>query len=275
MANDVAETTEKEYVLGTHDAEIERLGVQHRVWRARALEGWSRAGFKPGQRILDVGCGPGYATTDLAELAGPAGEVIAIDRSARFLDVVRQTASQRNLPVRTLSVDFAVESLPPLEADAAWVRWVFAFVPQPQELLRSIHAALKPGGRLVIHEYFDYRTFRLSPRNEPFERFVRAVMKSWRDESGEPDVGFDLPRWMRELGFEVRCRQFSDMIQPKDHFWEWPRVFLDTGLQRMIDLGHVSEEDGKLVRAAFERVSHDPHGHMVIPSVVEIIGIKR
>ena len=268
-------TEEKAYVLGTHDAEIERLGLQHRVWRARALDAWSRAGFNVGQRIIDVGCGPGYATVDLAELVGPTGEIVSIDRSARFLEVVRQTAAARNLPVRTLSVDFAQEGVPPLDADGAWVRWVFAFVPRPQELLRSIHAALRPGASLVVHEYYDYRTWRLSPRDEHFERWVTLVMQSWRDEGGEPDIGLDLPRWMRALGFDVQWRQFSDMIRPHDLMWQWPRAFIEVGLQRMIDLGRITSAEAGHVHAAFERVTADPHAHMVIPSVVELIATKR
>src|SRR3954463_9710581 len=48
-----------DYVLGTHDEEIERLGLQHRVWRPRVLAGWQRAGFTSGMTIADVGCGPG------------------------------------------------------------------------------------------------------------------------------------------------------------------------------------------------------------------------
>jgi SAM-dependent methyltransferase len=269
MAQEIA------YVLGTHDAEIERLGLQHRIWRARALEGWNRARFNLGDRIIDVGCGPGYATTDLAELVGPTGEIISIDRSERFLEVVRRNAASRNLPVKTLAIDFADEGVPPLDADGAWVRWVFAFVPRPQALLRSIHAALRPGGRLVVHEYYDYRTWRLSPRDDAFERFVGLVMKTWRDEGGEPDVGFDLPRWMSELGFDVQWRQFSDMIRPDDLMWQWPRAFLDTGLQRMIDIGQITSAHAEQVREAFQRVSSDPHGYLVIPSVVELVGTKR
>src|SRR4051812_47686652 len=77
---------ERDYVLGTHDEEIERLGLQHNVWRPRALAAWQRAGFTTGQTLIDVGCGPGYATLDLAELVGRDGHVIAVDRSRRFLD---------------------------------------------------------------------------------------------------------------------------------------------------------------------------------------------
>ncbi len=52
---------EEEHVLGTYDEEIARLGLQHRVWRSRALDARRRGGFTTGQTLLDVGCGPGYA----------------------------------------------------------------------------------------------------------------------------------------------------------------------------------------------------------------------
>jgi hypothetical protein len=49
--------TERDYVLGTHDEEIARLGLQHRVWRPVVLECWQKAGITVGSRELDVGAG--------------------------------------------------------------------------------------------------------------------------------------------------------------------------------------------------------------------------
>src|SRR5262245_39571237 len=99
-------SSEREYVLGTHDVEVERLGLQHRVWRARARDAWRRAGFTAGQTILDLGCGPGFASLDLAELTGPPGRVVAIDQSARFLAVLDDLARrQQRSNLRTLAMD--------------------------------------------------------------------------------------------------------------------------------------------------------------------------
>src|SRR5206468_8251332 len=89
--------SERDYILGTHDEELERLGLQHRVWRPRALDAWRRAGITAGQTVLDVGCGPGYAALDLAEIVGPSGRVVALDRSRRFLDALERSRDQRGL----------------------------------------------------------------------------------------------------------------------------------------------------------------------------------
>src|ERR1051326_8530627 len=103
---------ESAYVLGTNDEELERLGLQHRVWRPVVLDCWRRAGITFGSRVVDVGAGPGYATIDLAELVGSTGEILAVERSARFLDFAKQACAARRLSnVRFLEADLMEEPL--------------------------------------------------------------------------------------------------------------------------------------------------------------------
>ena len=64
--------TDREYVLGTDDEEIVRLGLQHLVWRPWMLAAWRRAGVTRGTRVLDISAGQGIATADLADASGPA-----------------------------------------------------------------------------------------------------------------------------------------------------------------------------------------------------------
>lgn len=264
---------EKDYVLGTHDEEVARLGLQHRVWRSRALDGWARAGFNVGQTLVDVGAGPGYATIDLAELTGPRGKVIAIERSRRFLDALQAAAGLRRLQnIEIFEADLDAGPLPDLAADGAWVRWVFAFVKDPHALLRGIRAMLRPGARLVVHEYFDYRTWRFVPRSEIFEHFVTTVMASWRATGGEPDVGLDLTGWMRDSGFAIReLRPFVDVISPADYLWQWPKAFVAIGAERLVELGYLSPEQARELGETLERAEQDPNTRMVIPATLEII----
>jgi SAM-dependent methyltransferase len=259
---------EKDYVLGTHDEELARLGLQHRVWRPRVLDAWRRAGFTAGQTLVDIGAGPGYATIDLAEICGSEGQVVAIERSRRFLDALEGAAAQRGLShIEVVEADLDADALPALAADGAWVRWVFAFVKQPQELLRRVRAMLRPGGRLVVYEYFDYRTWRLVPRAENFDHFVATVMKSWRASGGEPDIGLHLVAWMEECGFAVReTRTFTDLITPDDSMWQWPKAFIATGTERLVDLGYMTAEEASSVRETFARATR-----CMIPGTLEII----
>src|SRR5437764_15377104 len=88
---------ERDYVLVTHKDELARLGLQHRVWRSVVLDCWQRAGITVGKCVLDVGAGPGYATVDLAEIVGPTGEIVALERSENFIRAMEQACRARSV----------------------------------------------------------------------------------------------------------------------------------------------------------------------------------
>jgi SAM-dependent methyltransferase len=262
-----------DYVLGTGDVEIERLALQHRVWRPRALDAWRRAGITVGQTVVDVGCGPGYATIDIANIVGPSGQVIAIDQSRRFLDVVEaQRRHQRLENVHPLELDLSAAPLPELRADAAWCRWVLCFVSRPRDVLDAMVRAVRPGGVLVLHEYFDYRTWRLAPRSPELEEFVAAVMASWRASGGEPDVALDLPGWLEQAGCRIESLQpIVDVVPPTSYTWQWPAGFIASGLVRLVELGHLTADRSAAIAAAFARAEREPQTRMITPAVMEVI----
>jgi SAM-dependent methyltransferase len=269
--------SEREYVLGTHDAEVERLGLQHAVWRARALAAWQRARIGPGQRVLDVGCGPGYATMDIAGMVAPDGEVFALDRSERFLAVARAQAQARGITrIRFQQQELNDPLVTEGAFDAAWCRWVFAFVRDPRALLARIGAVLTPGGRIVIHEYFDYGAWRLAADAPAFNDFVTAVIASWRASGGEPDIGLALPGWLEEDGFELlHTRTHIDVITPRDFIARWPLSFVRVNVSRQVELGYLTEDKAADVLHAIEAFETDEHARMVTPGLFEIIARRR
>src|SRR6266581_79421 len=112
---------ERDYVLGTHDEELARLGLQHRVWRPVVLDCWTKAGITVGSRVLDVGAGPGYAAVDLAEIVGPAGEVVAIERSNKFVRAMGEAVRGQSLTnVRIHELDLMTDDLPKGDYDFSW-----------------------------------------------------------------------------------------------------------------------------------------------------------
>ncbi|PYK48736.1 MAG: SAM-dependent methyltransferase, partial [Verrucomicrobia bacterium] len=120
---------DRDYVLGTHEEELARLGLQHRVWLPVVLDCWQRAGVTIGKRVLDVGAGPGYATVDLAEIVGPTGQVIALERSQNFVRAMEEACRARSLTnVKIHEIDLMTDDVPAVDYDFAWCRWVVSFV---------------------------------------------------------------------------------------------------------------------------------------------------
>lgn len=264
--------SERDYVLGTHDAEIERLGLQHRVWRARALDAFDRAGIGRGQTVIDVGAGPGFVTQDLAEIVGPVGRVVAVERSARFLDMLSLRMRRGGLAnVEAIEADIVDGPLPETGADALWCRWVMCFVADPRAALRNMLSSLRPGGVAVFHEYADYETWRLMPRRAALEDYVEAVMTSWRATGGEPDIALDLPSWLIEEGYAVEVRPFLDVVRPASFTWEWLSSFVDAGGRRLAELGYLTPQAAEAACAAVAAAAADGASRMVTPLVLEII----
>jgi SAM-dependent methyltransferase len=267
--------SERDYILGTHDDEVERLGLQHRVWRPRMLDAWRRAGIGPGQTVIDLGAGPGWASLDLAEMVGPDGKVIAVERSRRFLDALAARAERLGLAnVEAVERDLAEEGLGEGTADAAWCRWLLCFLADPAAAVAKIGAALKPGGVAVFHEYADYGAWQMMPPNATVDRFRELVIQSWRDAGGDPDVGLRLPGWLEDHGFElIELRPLIDVTHPRDFVWQWPAAFMAVNARRLHALGYATAEEADRMALALDQAG--PAARMITPLVVEVIARKR
>ena len=265
--------TETEYVLGTHDEEIARLGLQHRVWLPHATAAWRRARFRAGQTIIDLGAGPGYATIDLARIVGSGGRVIALERSSRFLSHLEAECARLGLAhVEAIEADLD-ESLPVKGlADGLWCRWVAAFVREPERLVSGLRRVMNPGAAVVFHEYCEYRTWRMMPACPELDAFVDVVIAAWRADGGEPDIGRSIPRWLHDNGFTVESvKPIVEVITPSDEMWQWPKAFVQSGTERLRQLGALDASQALRIRNTFAEAETAPEVRMITPLVVEII----
>jgi ubiquinone/menaquinone biosynthesis C-methylase UbiE len=269
-----------EYILGTGDQESARLRLQHRLWSAAAHRLWEQAGIAPGQTVLDVGCGPGNATVDLAQIVGEGGRVIAVDESPLFLKQLHDRVSGLRLSnVERLLGDVREvdDLLPDLSerVDLAYARWVMCFVANPDEVVDAVARLLRPGGHFIVQDYFDYERMTLAPRSEIFSRIVRGVAESWRSRGGDPDVFGRLPGLLREKGLEVVHLDVAQRIaRPDSTMWAWPETFWRSFLPRLSAMGLITADEQSEFEAMWLQASSDPDTFCVLPPVFELIAVK-
>ncbi len=268
---------EREYVLGTNDAELVRLGLQHRLWSAQAFAAWERGGFQPGQTLLDVGCGPGFATFDLAHLVGTSGRVIAVDVSERFVAYLRRQAEARgagNIDVRIGDVQSL--NLTAGSIDGAYNRWVICFVSDPESVVAAVARALRPGGVFVIQDYYNYGAIRLCPHSDAFAGAIVATERSWRDSGGDPEIGCRLPAMLARCGFEIRSTQpLVRIARPGEPLWQWPNTFFGNFVPALVAKGYLTPGDQEAFARDWAARSGDPSACLYTPAMVEIIAVKR
>jgi SAM-dependent methyltransferase len=226
--------------------------------------------------VVDAGAGPGWATLDLAEIVGPEGKVHALERSERFLTHLQATAKSRGFSnVSAANLDLVTDPFPVTGADAFWIRWVLAFVSDPEAVLRKLAATLRPGGVAVIHEYLDYGVWGMAPRTPGLDEFRQFKIDDWRKSGGEPDVARELPKLLPRCGMKIReLRPMIEAVRPSDFFWQWPRAFLDTYPQHLVAEGKVDQAFADRVTAELRAVEADPDSVMITPLVLEVIAEK-
>ncbi|MGD9691903.1 MAG: class I SAM-dependent methyltransferase [Phycisphaerales bacterium] len=268
------------YVLGVNTAELHRLGLQHQLWSEQTHALWERGAIRPGQTVLDIGAGPGYAACDLAQLVGPTGRVIALDEAPMYLDHLRSQAEARgltNIDVRKGDAqDVIGAGVQPGSCDAAYARWVICFVRDPGAVIAGAARALKPGGALMLSDYFNYESMTLAPKSEVFTRTIAAVARSWRDRGGDPDVMARVPELLHEHDLELRdIRVHVRVARPGQMMWAWPDSFYRNFVPELCRTGYLSEAERDAFLREWDARCANPHAFAQTPPVYDVLAIKR
>ena len=146
--------TASNYVLGQSVHEYERLMLQARMLRPYTEKFFRAAGLAPGMRVLDVGSGMGDVALLSADIVGPGGRVLGIDRDAAALDNARRRTDEQGC---SSWVEFQASNLDEFtttdQFDALVGRYVLLYQPDPSSTIRSLLRSVKPGGIVVFHEF--------------------------------------------------------------------------------------------------------------------------
>jgi arsenite methyltransferase len=154
-------------------------------------------GASAGERVLDVGCGPGFYCLELLEDVGPSGSVVGVDGSAAMLALAaRRCAGHENVELR----EGDVAALPVEDAsfDAALSVQVQEYIGDVAAALAELYRVLRPEGRALVYD-IDWAT--LSIHSEDEARTER-VLHAWDEHLAHPSLPRTLAPRLRAAGFE-------------------------------------------------------------------------
>ncbi len=237
--------TEPGRYLHGHDDSVLR---SHRWRTAENSAGYLLGQLSPTARVLDVGCGPGTITADLAARL-PRGHVVGVDASA---DVVEQ-ASRAFPDVTFLEGDLADLPLPDGSFDVVHLHQVLQHLVDPVGAMAGLRRLIAPGGLLAARDA-DYGAMTWSPASAGLERWLELYRACAHAVGGEPDAGRHLERWAGEAGYgSVTGSQDSWVFTSvEDRAW-WASMWAD----RVLGSGFadVALSSGLADRAELEQVA--------------------
>lgn len=157
--------------------------------------------LQPHFKILDLGCGPGTITADLAALV-PQGSVTGIDAVETILEQARSLASSRGLTNLTYQTGDANNlAFGDGEFDVVFCHQLLQHVKYPVGVLREMKRVCKQGGILAAREA-DYASFVWHPRPPELDRWGQLYQQVARANGGEPNAGRFMPQWIRQAGWK-------------------------------------------------------------------------
>jgi ubiquinone/menaquinone biosynthesis C-methylase UbiE len=211
------------YTHGHHESVL-----RSHAWRtAENSAAYLLPHLRPGLDLLDVGCGPGTITADLAERVAP-GRVIGLDREEGPLATARAEAQARGLSTASYVVgDVYALDLPDASVDVVHAHQVLQHLTDPVAALREMARVVRPGGLVAVRDA-DYEAMTWHPASEPLTRWLDLYRRVARSNDAEPDAGRRLTSWALAAGLSDLTASTSTwcFAEPADLAW-WSGTWAD------------------------------------------------
>jgi ubiquinone/menaquinone biosynthesis C-methylase UbiE len=256
--------TDIPYTHGHHESVLR----SHRWRTADNSAAYLLPYLRPGTSVLDVGCGPGTITADLARLVAP-GPVVGLDASEEIVAQARADAADAALP----SLSFETGSMFDLRFadgtfDVVHAHQVLQHVGDPVAALVEMRRVCRPGGVVAARDS-DYPGFRYFPEDPELDRAIAAYGALTRRNGAHWDAGRRLLSWAHAAGFTavVPTASVWCFATPSDREW-WGGLWADRFLQssmaeQLVAEGLATAADLSSFATAWRRWAVSPDGWFV------------
>ena len=191
----------------------DRLRILARARWPDTAELLARAGVRPGMRCVDLGCGGGEVTFEIARLVGAAGHVTGVDMDEVKLALGRESATQQGCSNVAFRVGNVTDWDEPAGYDLVYCRFLLQHLSRPVDLLRRMWAAVAPGGAIVVEDA-DFGGLFCHPANDGFAFYARIYPRVLPLRGGDAAIGRKLYGYFLEAAIpdpNLRLVQRADV----------------------------------------------------------------
>jgi 2-polyprenyl-3-methyl-5-hydroxy-6-metoxy-1,4-benzoquinol methylase len=263
-----ANPTRSQYVIQGGEAEVQRLRLLARAKWPTTEALLRQAGLAPGMRCLDVGCGIGEVTRELARWVGLNGQVVGIDANEDFVALARAETTRRGLPA-VFHVARAGQFQVDAPFDLVYARFLLTHLPEPLPVLGWMAQAARAGGVVVVED-IDFSGYVCYPDCPALHRYIELYEQVVRQNGADPCIGPRLPELFRRAGLQgIRL----DVVQPTFLEGEGKRLAATTMQQietAVVAAGLASAAEVAQVVARLEEFAADPTTLLGMPRIFQV-----
>jgi ubiquinone/menaquinone biosynthesis C-methylase UbiE len=254
------------YTHGHHESVLR----SHRWRNAENSAGYLLPWLEPGDHLLDVGCGPGTITADLAERVAP-GKVVAIDNAPAALETCRTMLADRAV-TNVLVRQEDIYELPFEDAsfDVVHAHQVLQHLSDPVRALEELRRVCRPGGVVAARDT-DYPAMSWYPDDPDLDLWLSVYLAVARGNGAEPAAGRRLLAWAHATGFttvipsaSVWCYATPEQRQWWGDLWA-ERVAASVFADHARSGGHAGNDDLQAMAAAWRRWAAEDDGWYIAP----------
>ncbi|MEM9132729.1 MAG: methyltransferase domain-containing protein [Actinomycetota bacterium] len=254
-----AATPDDQYTHGHHDAVLR----SHRSRTALNSAAYLLPHLRPGQRLLDVGCGPGTITADLAALVAP-GDVVAIDRESDVLAEAAAACERAGVDNVTVETgDVYALAYPDDTFDVVHAHQVLQHLSDPVAALAEMKRVCRPGGIVAVRDA-DYAAMTWYPEEPLLDRWQEVYHAVARGNQAEPDAGRRLLAWANAAGLadiEASASSWCYADDASRRWWGglWAERLQSSALaEQAIAGGHATPDELAEIAVGFARWQASP-----------------
>jgi ubiquinone/menaquinone biosynthesis C-methylase UbiE len=239
------------YTHGHHDSVLR----SHRWRNVENSAAYLKPHLRSEQRLLDVGCGPGTLSVDLARHV-PSGQVVAIDRAEAVLEEARRTVAASGLPVTVAHGDVYALAYDAATFDIVHAHQVLQHLTDPVRALRELRRVCKPQGLVAVRDS-DYGSFRWFPEDPRLDAWLRLYHKVTESNAAFPDAGRRLLGWAQAAGFRdvtISASVWVFATPDSRRWWSelWAERVTDSAFgQQALERGFASQHELADIAAGF------------------------
>jgi SAM-dependent methyltransferase len=252
-------TQSDRYLLGRGEGEEARLKRQIANLAPDSDAQLEKIGIKPGERVVDLGCGPGGVLHLLGKRVGPTGSVLGIERSAHFAGLARRFVADNALPqVEVREGDAYDTGLPRASFDGAHMRLVLVNVPEPERIVREMVALVRPGGWVASFEA-DFAGHVFDPPLPAWKRLLDAYTTYSAAKGIDLFVGRRTHRLFRAAGVaDIRVDAVVHVYPPGHDRRPILRDFINNVREKLVEGDFIGRSELEQDMIALDRHLADP-----------------